>query len=549
MERLKTIDKNSINDIVQHSQARLLLRNTRNYDTLIKKICLPEYYLSPKLIDQTENNYLALKTDKSILKHEFTCIRNLDIPVFKIKWDKKNIYDINSNTVGRSNLKMSPKDLYEIKYSILKSNNGINEEVNLLKKCFNIKFDKNIFVKTFSSNHKPLSQQTPSKIENFLSNTLLTSENEILFLEYLSTYDFKNYHVALTDSSIYRGTTGVAIALLDLIKYRKDTSGLSNIEQGIYLQNLKKSKYILNKSMNVDEYSFFSLPTANIFHHLLRSIIYNTEIDFDLLSQYLDWCLIKVRKDRYGDILVGFAGVILFLSNNINRFGKMKSKVQEVIRQYLTELQKRYSPKSGRLNYKIFSLHDNSFSHGLSGFVYVFDTLIKNNHHSDLLPEIISSMEKYLLKTYSEKNGNWFHKDKKELCDSGINHGNTGILLALTSMYERDKSLISYSWIKNTVNNIMLYSSQKDISIANGCFGDILVLEMIRKRNCLESEENEKISRFIQGFDNNSFFDQIKRNCRYFPIGLFSGFSGYVHVQNALLGKNSSDLLSFRIND
>jgi len=548
LQQLQKIDKNMIHEALQQCDARFLFRNTRSYSALITEICKPEYYLSSKLIDRTEENYLSLNGDKDILEYEFRNVRNLDIPVFKIKWNSLDVYDINSNLLAKSVFGMSPSELFETKFDILKSHNGIKSEIGLLRGCFNLKFDKRTFLRSFSSNNKPLSNLPYSKIESYLFERVYKIYDDLQFFEYLSTTDFKGYHVSQTTSDIYRGTTGMAISLLDLVKIDAEKKRMADIEETLYVQNLKLSCYVLDKKLDVDEFSFFSIPTASIFHHLLRCRALNLDIDFELLSRYLDWCLKKIKKDEYGDILIGFAGIALFLSNNISLFGELTGKVENVIQDYLSRVLKKYSFLSNKFNYEIYKADDNSFSHGMSGFLYVFNSLIVNGHGSSRLIDIADALCENLLKTYSKELTNWYiDSTKNHVCDSGVNHGNAGILLALVSIYQRNPFAIDYSYIKETVNNIISNSENKEISIGNGSLGDILVLSGLLKKNCLRSKEERIIKQFIEKMDSTLFYDQIRRKCHFLSPGLFTGFSGIIHVHNVLLNRNSFDLFSFKI--
>jgi len=303
---------------------RVVLRNTSQYDTILKNLQHPD--MLSEMLDQEkiyENLWSHPFPNKDLIRSECDQLRNLDIPIFFNNTDSKNVTDpFNNNFVDFFNYKP-----YEyLKKSI---NNFSDEDI---KKQIDI---STIHFSGFQHDKKSELENRTINKEEIINDISISKEVEYIADSIISTSDYiDGVHLWFAPSNIrddkwstniisddlYNGKSGVFLFFYYLSNYNKDSKYID------FYNNLVNE---IDEVQNVSASSNLGLSSELGYFHAISLI------------------------NDFGEHKVTFRKYIRHIANNIDDIDKFTNAKIDFINGYLPVINSlvRYYEKFGDISY------------------------------------------------------------------------------------------------------------------------------------------------------------------------------------------------------
>ncbi|WP_196592550.1 type 2 lanthipeptide synthetase LanM [Pectinatus sottacetonis] len=491
---------NSILYLFANQYLRYINRPTQNYVHLILNILKPPFFINKQ---QQQHKIKSLfyiisifmgQQNKEILKDEFLSIKNLDIPYFKYKANKKNLILSSNNVI--------PNFFNKTSFDILIHTISNLSYQNIEEQCFLIKKSYKILKDLKTTNHNPLAlpindsilkQSTYKKnileVRDSLMSKKIDYQKSVTWNQ-LELINNSTYITKIMGLGLYEGTAGIAIFLAatkkifsskntndivyKILKPINEYFGTINTENSLNNANLGIANglggeiYTLTLTDYLMETNFFYKNTMNLIKNISDNTIFN---------------------DTILDVIGGCAGLLLSLLALYNK-NPHEQILDLAIKCGNHLLNNRYTGSNGLRAWKnkqIISENNQplcGFAHGASGISYALIKLFKLTKIKKFLyaaeEGIIYENSIILKKTACWPDLRKSQTEKHKLYNAWCN-GAAGILITrLEALNLINKELINADI--NRAINIIINMPSKNNSLCCGTLGKVDVLLSASKK-------------------------------------------------------------------
>ena len=481
---LKTLNKYKSFDI------RMVLRPTTVYANFV------EYFKQVRGEDETqilnilENSINTYKKNKEIASYELNCLKNWDIPLFKVNLNSTNLVSVDGELKIDNFFKLNPKE------NLIKKINCLNLN-DLDRQCFTL----DLAIDAYRENQDEKEDYKCKK-----RNDTVSINTEIEKILNYTTNNNSIYNIQLDINGktsitpitydIYYGLGGIAILFA---QYYHKTKIATYKKEVMNLKTKIHSMWINDKSLNFSafhgRFSYFKFIYI-LNEHFNYGFEFETEL-YELLEEYLHY--LNNTSNYSIDYLGGISGVISLLSDIYTNLIPHRF-LFEFIKKLISFL----FSKSYKLNDHCFhwksDIQNNNMTFGLAhGIDGVFLSLYKANLIlSDF--KIDQSIKTYLLTNNYDSNS----KNTVTWCN-----GLSGIILVLNIIGKdhRYSNNIELSDICETLIQNYYKFPIENSSICHGIHGNSLIFKFLKLPNInTNNSDYEWPSGFLFPNENIGFF-------------------------------------------
>lgn len=513
----KYIVNTLIDDCFKEAHIRVVPRASQVYASFLKSSYHPQYLTNGKdkefLFELLWNVCKQEPQMKKLVNSEISDLFNNDIPYFTTKTNSLSIYNSKNQNLGKLYSKTA-LEMIKDKLLII-DNKTISLQLKLLKlslidfKHKELTINEVEKLKSSGMSVHLNKEFSDLKIGEYIYKNAIFNLNNITWIGWFSNSSTNNFSLNNTNYTMYNGSVGIALFLLELGRYydKKEYKEMSlNLAKFLVNEAFKKEKFLTVSAINglgaIIYLSFYIFSRTN------KKWFFNQGIKLiKKLNNYNKSNIITK------DFMNGHAGIIHLLINIYIKFNINEAKM--IAFSYADDLSIYIKNHTSSF---IESLISDGIAHGISGYKIAFESVnnISNGNYTHII--------KYLTKLESEE----------DYSNNIVNSTHLGYWCNgwLGKIYERVfRKKLNYSFFTN--HNFDFYEKCKKeipnmerICLCHGSFGNLNLLislynmdsQLITKESILEIRNN-----ILNSKDISEKIDyQIKTN----QFGLFIGLSG-----------------------
>ena len=499
------VSKESILNIFKNNEIRVIFKNTQAYSLLLQASTNPKYL---KDANDRSNLFRYLENENSrLVSSEYNDLKNGYIPYFYTHIDSKNLI----SSIGEHNdyfLKNSFELVIEKLYDFSEEDCLIQEEFikksilanyHIFKEKENIKVDK--YKEFVPINKKEIdisSIETNSFLEEAIkiadyieSKAIWGEDNNTINWISLSMDGYENLQFKVMDMGIYEGISGICL----FYAYINKITGISKYKKiAKACLNTILSDSMVEKSNNI---SAFMGQGSTLYCLANLYILWEDEELLTYIKKYLDIIQNNIYSDEFFDFLSGNAGLACVCVEIYKKLGINKSL--EISQKCIEHIINNSISINGGIGWSIgekISSPLAGIAHGNAGILLAISKVYNVTKNSKYI-EFIDKALLYENSLYDKVDNNWKdlrNESKQDLANPVFwCNGAAGIGMARVITWDNYKNEI----VKNDYNNALkkvLDCGFMDISYSL-CHGDFGNLELLLLLNERKSDEN--ISKII----------------------------------------------------